>query len=117
MLDKYEIWGEHDPNRIDRHHLISQCQKDLFNVFLPKNIIKLKRKTHEAIHAVFTDEHWPIHEPQLQTKRFFEIIRPILWQQALKYFEKLISLPIQDFYSPELIKYGKYNKQRFWRSR
>lgn len=107
MLDKREIWLDNDPNRIDRHHLISQCQKDLFNVFKPQNVIKIKRKTHEAIHAVFTDENWPIHEPQLQTKKFFEIIRPVLWYQSLKYFQKLISLPIEDFYLPELIKWNK----------
>lgn len=88
-----------------RHHLISKCQQDLFDVFNPINVRRIRRDTHKAIHTLFTDENWPIHEPQLQMAKFFELISPIVWDYALKYMDKLVNMPKEEFYKKELIRW------------
>lgn len=87
-----------------RHHLVSKCQKEFFDVFNPINIRKIRRDTHQAIHTLFRNEHWPIHEPQLQMKEFFELISPIVWDYALKYMDKLVNMSKEEFYKKEILK-------------
>ena len=37
----------------NRHHLIAQSKKDLFNVFDPRNVIRMEERQHAALHGLF----------------------------------------------------------------
>ena len=91
-------------NRTSRHHIISQCQKDLFNVFEDNNIKRLTQKQHQALHTLFTDENWPIHQPKLQLEEFERIIEGVLSKKAIELFNLLISMSDDEFYKKGLVK-------------
>jgi len=90
-----------------RHHLISQCQRELFNVGNPKNITKIRRDTHQAIHTLFRDEHWPINEPKEQLRKIFELMSPVFSDRVCRQLERIVNMDDRDFYQSDLIKWKK----------
>lgn len=89
-------------SRTTRHHIIAKCEKDLFDVFNPINIIKLRRDTHKSLHTLFTDENWPIHEPKLQLIKLLEITSPVISEDISNKLMNILNTPDEKFYKKQV---------------
>jgi hypothetical protein len=90
-------------SRSTRHHIIAKCRKDMFDVFNPINITKIRRDTHKSLHTLFTDENWPILEPKLQLKKLFDIVSPVLSQEIKNSLIRILNTPDERFYTREVL--------------
>ena len=96
------------PDEEDNHHIISRKEKARFKVWLPDNIVRIKRRTHVALNNLFENKQ----EPRKQLQMMFDI-----WKSALSIWVRnelwtILNLPDDMFYNENLIN-GKH-KKKIW---
>lgn len=85
-----------DKKRYDRHHIVPKCRKvDGYGVHSTDNIVRLQRKTHEAIHDLFG-----VKVPHEKIKQILETDSKVINK---KYVQQLYYiLQSDDFYIDEV---------------
>lgn len=78
-----------------KHHIISRCKGNQYNVHHHINIKRISDKRHVALHSLFRT-----HEPKKQLKEYLTIIESTLSEEAKRKFKQLLAM--EDFYRDEL---------------
>jgi hypothetical protein len=78
----------------NRHHLIGQSQKYLFNVFDERNVIRMEERQHNALHGLFKC----LLTPKDQLEFLQQLFEPVLSKKAFSLLSVLCSMEDRDFY-------------------
>lgn len=92
----------------NRHHLVSQCMKDQYNVGMEENILKMLKYKHDCLHALFGC----LHTPKDQLKEMYNIYEPVLSETAKQLFQTLLNVSEYDFYIEWLKRWKKKNTKQ-----
>ena len=91
-------------DRVDRsqntHHIVGQCQKDLYNVFLPINQIRVDKSQHNSYNGFVRDKQSPRWLFETAHKR----THPVLSDYAETLLRTLMEMPDEELYKKELLK-------------
>ena len=96
------------PDEEDNHHIISRKEKARFKVWLPENIVKIKRRTHVALNNLFENKQTPKEQLQMM----FDIWKSVLSPWVRQELDLIINLPDDMFYNENLLN-GKH-KKKIW---
>ena len=87
----------------NRHHIIAQSKKDLFNVFDPRNVIRMEERQHAALHGLFK---WLLL-PKDQIEFLQQLFEPVLSKKAFSLLSVLCNMEDKEFYEEWLVKNRK----------
>lgn len=85
----------------NRHHIIWQAEKALFNVFDERNVIRMEMNQHNALHALFKT----LLTPKDQLEFLQQLFEPVLSKKAFSLLSVLCSMEDRDFYDDWLVKW------------
>lgn len=93
-----------DKTATDLHHIMWQCNKHLYNVWIDQNKVRIPRREHVALNNYF----WSKQDPREQLKKIFEMVKPVLslWVRK-ELYTILYEADDEMFYIPELLKRKK----------
>jgi len=78
----------------NRHHLLAQSKKDLYNVFDERNVIRMEMNQHNALHALFKT----LLTPKEQLDFMQQLFEPVLSKKAFSLLSVLCNMEDRDFY-------------------
>lgn len=94
---------------VDLHHIMGQCNKHLYNIWIEQNKIKLPRRKHVALNNFFGNKQ----DPREQLKDVYEIVKNVLSPEIRReLYTILYEADDNKFYIPELLK-GKKKTKKF----
>lgn len=98
-----------DRTATDLHHIMGQCNKHLYNVWIDQNKIRMPRRDHVALNNFFKDKQ----NPRDQLKTVYEIVKNVLtpWVKR-ELYTILYETDDEMFYIDELLKWKKKKKQK-----
>ena len=88
--------------KFNRHHIIWVTNRDLFNVYLPANIIEVPVLKHRALNTLI----WEKQTPRWLFETAHEWTYPVLSEYAETLLRTLIEMPDDQLYKKEFIKKG-----------
>ena len=96
-----------DKTATDLHHIMGQCNKNLYNVGIDQNKIRMPRRKHVALNNFFGSKQ----NPREQLKDVYEIVKTVLtpWVRR-ELYTILYETDDEMFYIPELLKWKKKKK-------
>lgn len=92
----------------DIHHIISKKKRQQFNVDHPNNKIKIKRRKHSALNALYGDHQ----TPKEQLKDMYEIRKTALSEEVRETLYNLLCLDEEAFYDYDIVKHHKILKNK-----
>ena len=98
-----------DKTETDIHHIMWQCNKHLYNVWIEQNKIRMPRREHVALNSYFGDKQ----NPREQFKKVYETVKSVLspWVRR-ELYTILYDADDEMFYIPELLKWKKKKKKK-----
>lgn len=107
-------WVQRKLNRViektatDIHHIMWQCNKHLYNVWIDQNKIRMPRREHIALNNYFGDKQ----NPREQLKKVYETVKSVLtpWVRR-ELYTILYDTDDEMFYIEELLKKWKKKKK------
>lgn len=110
-------WVQRKLNRVidktatDLHHIMGQCNRNLYNVWIEQNKIRMPRRDHVALNNFFKEKQ----NPREQFKTVYEIVKNVLspWVRR-ELYTILYDTDDEMFYIEELLKWKKkkYKSQK-----
>ena len=97
-----------DRTATDLHHIMGQCNKHLYNVWIDQNKIRMPRRDHVALNNFFKDKQ----NPRDQLKTVYEIVKNVLtpWVRR-ELYTILYETDDEMFYIDELLKWKKHKEK------
>jgi len=93
-----------DKTATDLHHIMGQCNKHLYNVWIEQNKIRMERREHVALNNYFKDKQ----NPREQLKKVYETVKTVLSPWVRRELYTILYEADDDmFYIPELLKWKK----------
>ena len=107
-------WVQRKLNRViektatDIHHIMWQCNKHFYNVWIDENKIRMPRREHIALNNYFGDKQ----NPREQLKKVYETVKSVLtpWVRR-ELYTILYDTDDEMFYIEELLKKWKKKKK------
>ena len=84
----------------NRHHMLQKCEKELYNIHDPRNIVVMDMVQHTALHQLFRC----LTTPKDQLEKLRDMFAPILSPLAQNIFEELLKLSDEQFYDVGMVK-------------
>ena len=78
----------------NKHHIISQCKREEYNVHDPRNVKRMLEIQHTALHQLFR----ALHTTKDQLQKLRDMFAPILSPLAQNIFDELLKLSNEQFY-------------------
>lgn len=98
-----------DKTATDLHHIMGQCNKHLYNIWIEQNKIRMERREHIALNNYFRDKQ----NPREQLKKVYETVKTVLSPWVRRELYTILYEADDDmFYIPELLKWKKKKKQK-----
>lgn len=94
----------------DIHHIISRKKIHKFKVNDPKNKIKLNRRKHIALNALY----WDHQTPKEQLQDMYDIRKTALSEEVSRALADILQLDDEAFYQYDLVKKHKLLKNTLW---
>ena len=85
------------------HHICGQMLKDLYNVFLPINQIRVDKSQHNSYNGFVRDKQ----SPRWLFETAYEWTNPVLSDYAQTLLRTLCEMPDEELYKKELLKHRK----------
>jgi len=104
----YKLIRYIDKNEEDIHHIISRKERNKFNVNIERNLLKIKRRTHDALNRLFG---WNNQNPKKQLEFMYEIWKDALSPWVRQELYVLFTLPDEMFYHKDLLKWEHKKKK------
>lgn len=107
-------WKEYALHRVidkteeDIHHILSRKMAHKINVNNPKNKVKISRRKHVALNALFNDHQ----NPRDQLRDMVEIRKTALSEEVRQALYDILSLDDEAFYDYDLVKKHKLLKNK-----
>ena len=93
-----------DKTATDLHHIMWQCNKHLYNVWIDQNKIRMLRREHVALNNYF----WDKQNPRDQLKKVYETVKTVLTPGVRReLYTILYETDDEMFYIEELLKSKK----------
>lgn len=93
-----------DKTATDLHHIMWQCNKHLYNVWIKQNKIRMPRREHIALNSYF----WDKQNPRDQLKKVYETVKTVLTPGVRReLYTILYETDDNMFYIEELLKEKK----------
>lgn len=93
-----------DKTATDLHHIMWQCNKHLYNVWIDQNKIRMPRREHVALNNYF----WDKQNPRDQLKKVYETVKTVLTPGVRReLYTILYETDDEMFYIEELLKSKK----------
>lgn len=96
-----------DSTATDIHHVVGQKYKNLYNVKIEQNKMRIPRKDHEAYNHFVGHKQSPREAMQKMFDMCKQVLLPSIRERLV---EILYNTEDKDFYIPELLKWKKGKK-------
>ena len=91
------------------HHIMGRCNRNKYNTNIPKNIVRISEREHDAFNRYFKDKQ----NPRDQLLKVFNLVKPVLSVWVRHELEVILNCEDDLFYIPELLKNGKKRKKEW----
>lgn len=106
---QYRLVRVIEKTKEDIHHIISKKKRQQFNVDHPNNKIKIKRRKHSALNALYGGEN---QTPKSQLKFMYEIRKTALSEEVRETLYNLLCLDEEIRYDYDIVKHHKILKNK-----
>lgn len=107
---QYKLSAVIDKTAEDIHHIISRKKINKFKVNDAKNKVKINRRKHIALNALYGDHQ----TPKEQLKDMVDIWKTALSEEVRTALYDILALDDEAFYDYDLVKKHKLLKDNIW---
>lgn len=81
------------------HHIFAQEQRKIYNTNIQENKIHMERKTHDALHNIFDNDH-----PKEQLLKILQINASVIAPDIIASLQEILGISEEEFYIQEIFK-------------